>query len=218
MGTKAQILAAAEQQFCRFGFSKVTMEEIAAEAGLRKASLYYYFPAKDDLFLAVMEAKRSEFRERVEGLLARDESAVVRIFSYIDARCDYFDGLQNVNIADYKQVSRNAPAIREMFQRQAREEMQWLSTLLEDGSKKGEFDLPAVVAVAEAFLHIQQGLRLRFMRAYEGASAGPSDLSRLRHELMLVTKIFLDGIKRRSEPTSPRVRTRKHTRSHKVNR
>jgi AcrR family transcriptional regulator len=215
-GTKAQILAAAEQQFCRFGFSKVTMEEIAAASGLRKASLYYYFTAKDDLFQAVMEKKRSEFRERVEELAGRDEPAASRIFAYTDARCDYFDGLQNMNIADYKQVSRNASAVREMFRAQAREEMQWLGALLADGARRGEFVLPAVATVAEAFLHIQQGLRLRFMRTYEPATAGAAELGQLRHELMLVTKIFLDGICPRSESKPARSRSRLHTKVHKV--
>jgi len=34
--------------FRRFGLAKVTMDEIAADLGISKAALYYYFPAKED--------------------------------------------------------------------------------------------------------------------------------------------------------------------------
>jgi TetR/AcrR family transcriptional regulator len=39
--TKALILEAAQRQFARYGLSKVTMDEIAEEVGMGKASLYY---------------------------------------------------------------------------------------------------------------------------------------------------------------------------------
>jgi TetR/AcrR family transcriptional regulator len=47
------IIEAAKERFAHFGFSKVTMEEIASDVDLGKASLYYYFPTKEDLFKAV---------------------------------------------------------------------------------------------------------------------------------------------------------------------
>ena len=44
------IVEAARNRFAHYGFSKVTMEEIATDVGMGKASLYYYFPKKEDLF------------------------------------------------------------------------------------------------------------------------------------------------------------------------
>lgn len=46
------ILKAARERFAQFGFNKSTMDEIASDVELGKASLYYYFPAKEDLFRA----------------------------------------------------------------------------------------------------------------------------------------------------------------------
>ena len=47
------IIEAARKRFAHYGFSKVTMEEIAADAEMGKASLYYYFPTKEELFSAL---------------------------------------------------------------------------------------------------------------------------------------------------------------------
>jgi AcrR family transcriptional regulator len=53
------IITAAESQFIRFGFRKTTMEEIARAAGMSKATLYYYFKSKEDVF-AAMVGKEAE--------------------------------------------------------------------------------------------------------------------------------------------------------------
>jgi TetR/AcrR family transcriptional regulator len=44
-----QILEAALRVFADKGFAETTMDEVAADAGLAKGSLYVYFPTKEDL-------------------------------------------------------------------------------------------------------------------------------------------------------------------------
>lgn len=52
---EAALLRAAERVFARAGFAGATVADIAAEAGVPKANLHYYYPAKRDLYLAVLE-------------------------------------------------------------------------------------------------------------------------------------------------------------------
>ncbi|MFN5996474.1 MAG: TetR/AcrR family transcriptional regulator [Paracoccaceae bacterium] len=52
------ILDAALKVFAAQGFSGATMDAVAMEAGLTKPTLYSYFASKDDLFQAMMLAKR----------------------------------------------------------------------------------------------------------------------------------------------------------------
>lgn len=59
-----EIILAARKRFAYYGFSKVTMDEIAADIGMAKASLYYYFPTKVDLFIAVVTEEQDQFIER----------------------------------------------------------------------------------------------------------------------------------------------------------
>ena len=51
---EALILAAAETVFAGAGFSGATMAQIAAEAGLPKANLHYYFGSKESLYRTVL--------------------------------------------------------------------------------------------------------------------------------------------------------------------
>jgi len=48
------ILNAAQRRFASYGYSKVTMDEIAEDVGMAKASLYYYFPTKEVIFRSIV--------------------------------------------------------------------------------------------------------------------------------------------------------------------
>jgi TetR/AcrR family transcriptional regulator len=53
--TKNQILDAAEAEFAVTGLSGARTEAIAAQTGVTKAMIYYYFQSKEDLYRAVLE-------------------------------------------------------------------------------------------------------------------------------------------------------------------
>jgi TetR/AcrR family transcriptional repressor of uid operon len=55
---RAQILDAAERSFCRSGFHRATMQDVAAEAGMSPGNLYRYFPSKDALVAGLCERDR----------------------------------------------------------------------------------------------------------------------------------------------------------------
>jgi AcrR family transcriptional regulator len=64
---RAQIIEAALACFTRKGYNNTTMDDIVAESGLSKGSLYWYFKGKDDLFA---EAVWSIFADVGEEVMA----------------------------------------------------------------------------------------------------------------------------------------------------
>lgn len=55
--TRQSILDAAYVLFRRKGYTRVSMDEIAATAGVTKRTLYYHFESKDALLAAMLEAQ-----------------------------------------------------------------------------------------------------------------------------------------------------------------
>jgi AcrR family transcriptional regulator len=55
--TRKRILDAAYRLFRRRGYSRVSMDEIAAATGVTKRTLYYHFESKDQLLAHVLEAQ-----------------------------------------------------------------------------------------------------------------------------------------------------------------
>ena len=55
---RARILDAAERSFCRSGFHRTTMQDVAVEAVMSPGNLYRYFPSKDALVAGLCERDR----------------------------------------------------------------------------------------------------------------------------------------------------------------
>jgi AcrR family transcriptional regulator len=55
--TRERILDGAYRQFRQKGYTRVSMDEIAAATGVTKRTLYYHFESKDALLAAVLEAQ-----------------------------------------------------------------------------------------------------------------------------------------------------------------
>jgi AcrR family transcriptional regulator len=55
MEVKDRILAKAAELFMRYGIRSITMDEIAAQLGISKKTIYQFFTDKDDMVFAVIE-------------------------------------------------------------------------------------------------------------------------------------------------------------------
>src|SRR5262245_8349179 len=53
--TRDRVVEAAYRLFYRKGFGRVSVDEIAASAGVTKRTLYYHFKSKDELLASVLE-------------------------------------------------------------------------------------------------------------------------------------------------------------------
>jgi AcrR family transcriptional regulator len=65
------VFATARELFYREGFRAVGVDAVVAASGVAKTSLYRWFPAKDDLILAVLDSRNEEFWAQWEATAER---------------------------------------------------------------------------------------------------------------------------------------------------
>jgi AcrR family transcriptional regulator len=63
---RERLVAHARWLFAQKGYAEVSVDEVAAAAGLTKGAVYYQFKDKTDLFRAACEAVLADVRDRVE--------------------------------------------------------------------------------------------------------------------------------------------------------
>ena len=68
---KREIAGIALTQFLEHGYARTSMAGIAHAVGIEKASLYYHFQGKEDLFLHALSVNFAEPMERIGDLAAR---------------------------------------------------------------------------------------------------------------------------------------------------
>jgi len=68
----AAVLAAATEIFRQIGYEKATLEDIAREVGINRATLYYYVGTKEELLVALLGEPIATVLSRLEEDAARD--------------------------------------------------------------------------------------------------------------------------------------------------
>ncbi|GHG39704.1 MULTISPECIES: TetR/AcrR family transcriptional regulator [Amycolatopsis] len=75
------VLEAAGELFTGAGYAATTTRAIAERAGLRQASLYYHFPAKEDILAALLAETVRPSLALAARLVAGDAPAAVRLWA-----------------------------------------------------------------------------------------------------------------------------------------
>ena len=80
------------QLFYRHGFHATGIDQIVAEAGIARMTLYKHFPSKVDLIVATLERRDDNFRSWLFGYMENQETSRDKILSLFDALDLWFKG------------------------------------------------------------------------------------------------------------------------------
>ena len=81
---KQQIIRAAVKRFARHGQGKTTLDEIARDVRIGKATIYHYFESKDELFIESLKWETNQFIDDIKAIFNNEELAVgARLLEYI---------------------------------------------------------------------------------------------------------------------------------------
>ena len=127
---EALILAAAETVFAGAGFSGATMAQIAAEAGLPKANLHYYFGSKDALYRAVLGHILQDWLAPADALIAgADPRAAIE--AYIRAKMALSAARPQASKVWANELLHGAPFVQGLLEGSLRETVQTKSAVID---------------------------------------------------------------------------------------
>ena len=133
------ILKSALEVFKATGIEGSTMDQIAIQSGFGKATLYYYFKSKEDVFSAILTSGWQKIWSDLEPIIASGNSTpretfinvLLKIAENVRSRPGLYEFLFNVP----KQISFETTDWKKYQDRI----YSVIMTLLEDGIKSGEF-------------------------------------------------------------------------------
>jgi len=73
------------------------MDDIAEAAGLKKASLYYYYTSKEEIFRDVIVAESQEFLQKLRAAVSDLQHPRDKIVRYLTFRMEYFQQMVNLH-------------------------------------------------------------------------------------------------------------------------
>lgn len=171
--TREKITKTAAEVFHRKGFTATSINDLLEATGVKKGSLYFHFPGKDDIALAVLDKAEEEFMIFLDAALAGPTSGsqLDHFFQQaleIHRRRGFVGGCLFGNTALEASDSnpRYAARVAVVFSR-------WIGKIravIDKGQSDGEirFDLPADTLAQFVVSSIEGGIMLSRLRKEEG--------------------------------------------------
>jgi len=188
------IIETAQKRFGLFGIEKTSMQDIADDLKLSKASLYYYFPDKESLYKAVIEKEQNEFiKEITEKVLSINEpDSLLR--EYVTTRLSYFRTLLNLSRLRLEAYSDLKPVFRETMIQFKEKEKGIILKIFNDGINKEVFFIQDVDKTASLFLDLLKGLRISVVNDKKTLFIEDEEYDKLLYNTVAFTDIFIKGL------------------------
>lgn len=155
------LLSAARTVFGRKGFAAAKIADVAAMAGISHGLVYHYFPEKESLFAATIEASA----EGWETLVARVREQGGTPWERLVRLCgQMIAGLREepehllMSVHVYSEDA--APGAREVLRRFRRQVLDDLEAMIAEGQRAGEVAPGAAADLTRALIAIIQGLAI----------------------------------------------------------
>ncbi len=81
---KEKILEAAQEVFFKKSFYEATMDDIAQLSGIKKPTIYYYFPSKIDLASQLLEVNIKKIFGKISEIISSTNKVKDRIKMIVD--------------------------------------------------------------------------------------------------------------------------------------
>lgn len=137
------ILDAVDILLAKYGYKKMTMDDVARQVGIGKGTIYLHFPSKEELVLAHVDRIADRVVARLREAAASAETPERRLRRMLALRVmDRFDSVAHYsrNLSDLLSAVR--PALLARREAHFEKEAASLEEVLREGARSGAFDCP----------------------------------------------------------------------------
>src|SRR6266568_9506826 len=92
---RCAILRAARAVFARQGYASTVVDDIAAQAGIAKGTLYLYFPSKEQIYLAALIEEARQLDAESRAAMSAAPTWREKLGAYLQVRLNYFETHQD---------------------------------------------------------------------------------------------------------------------------
>ncbi len=159
-----EIVTATLRLILDMGYNQVTLADIAERVGVSKGLISYYFPRKEDVFLAVLEQIVSSLTADFEGFCTADAPAaekLSKIFTNLFGNQKRARRYYTV-VIDYMAQAIRQPEVQEYTQHIYTSYRTYMERIVREGMDSGEFRAVDARRAVSMLLGMMDGLVLQW--------------------------------------------------------
>src|SRR5215204_52361 len=147
------ILDATDSLLSRYGYKKMTIDDLAKEVGIGKGSVYLHFTSKEEIVLSHIDRIIEQLKEKLSAIALTDEKPEQRLRKMLKARVLHrFESVQHYtqNLNDLLSAIR--PRFLARRETYFTEEARIFASVIEEGQQMGKFIDGAASEIAESLI------------------------------------------------------------------
>ena len=193
--TRDAILDATERLLARYGYKKMTVEDIAREVGIGKGSIYLHFSSKEEVVLTHVDRIVERLKSQLLELSRLDLSAAERLREMLLTRVLFrFDSIQNYTQSLNDLLAALRPGLLFRRARYFEEEARIFSEVLRQGNDSGELDVEDALSTAHVLLDATNALL-----PYSLSTAELGERDEVEQKTGRIARMLLKGLLKRND-------------------
>lgn len=166
--TREAILDATDRLLARYGFKKMTIDDLAREVGIGKGSVYLHFPSKDEIALSHVDRLVEWLKDRLRKIAASDIPVEDKLRQMLVERVTYrFDSVHHYTKSLDELLSNVRTLLLERRRRYFADEARILGEVVTEGQEKGVFKKGDAFDLAQTLVSATNSLLPYSLSAYE---------------------------------------------------
>ena len=192
---REKILEASHQRFLHYGYSKTTMNEIAGDLSMSKALLYYYFPDKSELYMAVMRKLANDYLKNLEDKFDHFTDLREAFLFQVNTHHEFI--VTNYNFFDFFRLNeQNLPdTIWSIVDQIRTAETKLLTNAISRETERGNIQpVNNPGEIVEVFLDALHGIKVGSMAHKKANFPRKEHLDEIHNKRLLLIDIFVKGL------------------------
>jgi AcrR family transcriptional regulator len=166
--TRDAILDATDRMLAKYGYQKMTIEDLAREVGIGKGSIYLHFSSKEEIALSHIDRIISRLKARLTKIAGEPKEVEKRLSAMLCERVLFrFDSVQHYSQGLNDMLSRLRAKLLEHRRRHFEEEAQILADVIREGQESGVFADGDAVDLAHSLINATNSLLPYSLSAHE---------------------------------------------------
>lgn len=187
------ILDAADRLLARYGYTKMTIDDLAREVGIGKGTVYLHFKSKEDVALSRIDRVIERLKTELKRLAKSDGEPVTRLRSMLMLRVIYrFDSVQHYTESLNQVMAAIRPSLLERRKEYFDAEARIIAEVLKEGRRAGDFFFKDAMATARALLTATNSLL-----PYSLSPRELGEREALEQQTARIVDLMLGGLRRR---------------------
>jgi AcrR family transcriptional regulator len=184
------ILDAADRLLVRYGFRKMTMDDLASEVGIAKGTIYLHFSSKGEIALSRIDRVIARLCKELRKVSCSEEKPNVRLRMMLITRVMFrFDNVQHYAENIDEQLATIRPALLSRREKYFEEEAQIFAKVLQENKEQKVFFFEDAYYTAHSLIVATNALLPSSLKASELGNR-----QAVKERISQVSQILISGL------------------------